>query len=210
MGKISAAFVLVFLSPFLILILTIKFFEDGSNPIYVSKRVGLGAEEFNFYKIRTMSIDDNLKHIVTTANYDPRITNFGHFLRKYKIDEFLQFINIINGTVNWIGPRPNVIQETSLYNDYEQKLLTYTPGLTDLASIYFANLGGLIPHGADANDYYRQYIRPLKNNISLVFMSKRTSFDSFLVIIATVLIILNINLKNRVISYLVNKYEIKV
>lgn len=209
MGKIFAIFILVLISPFLCIVLLIKYIEDGENPIYVSKRVGLGGVEFNFYKIRTMSADNALRHIVTTANYDSRITDFGHFLRKYKIDEFLQLINIINGSVSWIGPRPNVIQETSLYNDFEKKLLTYNPGLTDLASLYFANIGDLIPREADANDYYRKNIRPLKNNISLVFMSQRSNLDNILIIIATFLVVLNLNFKDKLISYLFKKYNIK-
>ena len=145
---ISACFLLVILSPLILIFLLIKYFEDFKNPVYVSKRVGKDGKEFKFYKIRTMCVDaDKQKYGLIKEGLnetdgpafkmkeDPRITKVGKFYRKWSIDELLQLINVINGSMSVVGPRPPIPREVEDYTEEQRQRLMVKGGLLCLWQI---------------------------------------------------------------------------
>ena len=144
----SAGLLFLVLSPFLLIFLLIKWLEDFHNPIYVSRRVGKDGKVFKFYKIRTMCVGaDKMKNDLIEAGKneadgpvfkikdDPRITRVGRIYRKLSIDELLQLINIINGTMSVVGPRPPIPSEVEEYTEYQRHRLDVKGGLLCLWQI---------------------------------------------------------------------------
>lgn len=145
---LSATVVLLLVSPVLLLVLLIKWLEDFHNPVYVSKRVGKDGKIFKILKIRTMVpnaeemkqqlIEQGLNEADPPAfkmKNDPRITKFGKFLRKFSIDEILQLLNIINGTMSVVGPRPPIPEEVEQYTEEQMHRLDVKGGLLCLWQI---------------------------------------------------------------------------
>ncbi len=145
---VFAGLMLVVLFPFILLLLLIKWLEDFHNPIYVSKRVGKDGKPFTFFKIRTMCpkaerMKGNLEEQglnemegpVFKIKNDPRITKIGKFYRKFSLDELLQLINIINGTMSIVGPRPPLPQEVEKYTEEQKRRLDVKGGLLCLWQI---------------------------------------------------------------------------
>ncbi len=145
---VSASLLLIVLSPFIAVFLLIKWLEDFHNPVYVSTRVGKDGKEFKFFKIRTMCVDadkkkdglinDGLNETdgpVFKMKKDPRITKVGRFYRKWSIDELLQLINVINGTMSVVGPRPPLPREVAEYTEEQRQRLMVKGGLLCLWQI---------------------------------------------------------------------------
>lgn len=145
---VSSGLLLVILSPVILLCLLIKFLEDGHNPVYVSKRVGRNGKIFRFFKIRTMCanaekmkqdlIDQGKNEMdgpVFKIKNDPRITKFGRILRISSLDEILQLINIFNGTMSVVGPRPPIPSEVEEYTEEQRRRLEVKGGLLCLWQI---------------------------------------------------------------------------
>ena len=145
---LSSGLVLIVLSPIVLLCLLIKFLEDFHNPVYVSKRVGKNGKIFRFFKIRTMCVgsdkmkDDLIKQGLNESDgpvfkikNDPRITRFGKFLRKTSLDEILQLLNILNGTMSVVGPRPPIPCEVEKYTPMQRQRLEVKGGLLCLWQI---------------------------------------------------------------------------
>ncbi len=145
---VAALLLLIVLSPFILIFLLIKWLEDFKNPVYVSKRIGKNGKEFRFYKIRTMCVGadkqkaDLIKDDLNEADgpvfkmkQDPRITKVGRFYRKWSIDELLQLLNIINGSMSVVGPRPPIPGEVSQYTEEQRQRLTVKGGLLCLWQI---------------------------------------------------------------------------
>ena len=128
------------LSPIILVIGILIFFQDFKNPIFSSTRVGKNKKKFKLYKFRTMVVNNEINLIRTTRKNDPRITYIGKWVRSYKLDEIIQLWNVIKNDMTIVGPRPNVEEEIKFYNNKDLKLLNYKPGLTDFASIWFINL----------------------------------------------------------------------
>jgi lipopolysaccharide/colanic/teichoic acid biosynthesis glycosyltransferase len=112
---------LVLLLPLFLIIILIIFFQDFSNPLYISKRVGKGGDEFSFYKFRSMRINSDSSGVDSTSTNDSRITPIGNFIRRYKIDELSQLLNVLIGNMSLVGPRPNVKRDTDIYTVQEKK-----------------------------------------------------------------------------------------
>lgn len=165
---LSALFLVAF-SPVLIAAALAKFFEDGSNPFYVSQRVGLGGRAFSLIKIRTMAVGSHTTGVDTTVAQDPRVTRVGRVLRASKIDELPQLLNVLLGDMRIVGPRPNVPREVAKYTTPEQLLLSVPPGLTDLASIAFFDLAERLSGALDANRAYEVHIRPYKSRLGILY-----------------------------------------
>lgn len=150
------------------------FFEDWKSPFYIKNRVGKNGRTFRFIKLRTMRIDADRSGIDTTIDNDPRITVIGKWLRKTKADEFPQFWHVLAGTMSLVGPRPNIETEVALYTEEEQRLLTVQPGITDLSSIVFNNLGEILKNQQDPNIAYAQLVRPWKSRLGLWYIDNRS------------------------------------
>jgi lipopolysaccharide/colanic/teichoic acid biosynthesis glycosyltransferase len=154
--------VIIILLPLIFLLCVIAFFEDRENPIFSATRVGRNGVNFTMFKVRTMKSDPLLTAVESTANDDPRITRLGSQIRKYKLDEFPQLLNVVLGQMSLVGPRPNTVRAVSNYSTAEQRLLSVRPGITDLASIVYSREGEILAGSTDPDAAYELLIRPGK------------------------------------------------
>ena len=136
--------VLIIGLPFGLLIVICIAVDSRGNVIYKQKRVGRNNVDFQLYKFRTMCADADKGSQITVSDHDSRITKTGAFLRKYKIDEFPQFLNILKGEMSIVGPRPEVRKYVDMYTPEQMRVLSVRPGLTDYASIRYVNENALL------------------------------------------------------------------
>ncbi|MDN5205374.1 sugar transferase [Fulvivirgaceae bacterium BMA10] len=176
---------LLILSPvFLIFSILIKL--DSKGPIfYLQTRVGKQGKDFKLFKFRTMRVDSDKKGLLTVGHRDNRITKVGYYLRKYKVDEFPQFLNILIGDMSFVGPRPEVRRYVDLYDEHQQKVLDVKPGLTDYASIEYVNENELLKSAKDPEQLYINEIMPAKLNINLRYIANRSFFQDIKILFLT-------------------------
>ena len=172
---VSSSVVLVVLSPvFAAIAVWIKL--DSPGPVFYRQvRVGRGNRDFYLYKFRSMRVGADRQGLITVGGKDPRVTRSGHFIRKYKLDEFPQLINVIKGDMSIVGPRPEVRKYVEMYTPEQMKVLCVRPGLTDPASIRYRNENELLATVEDPERYYREVIMPDKLRLSLEYVH-RASF----------------------------------
>ena len=172
---IAATLGLTLLSPLLVILSVAIWLQDYHSPFYIANRVGRGERPFRMVKFRSMVIKADSSGVDSTAGDDPRITSLGRFTRRFKLDEIPQLWNVLRGSMSLVGPRPNVERETVLYTPEEKRLLTVRPGITDLASIVFADEGEILQGSADPDLTYNQVIRPWKSRLGLLYVDARPS-----------------------------------
>lgn len=166
---LSAAVLIVF-SPVLAVTLLLVWWQDGHDPFYRAIRVARGGSDFTMLKIRSMVVHADKTGVNSTAGNDRRITAVGRFIRRWKLDEVSQFLNVLRGDMSVVGPRPNTrAWGTELYTEVERGLLDLKPGITDLASIVFSDEGTILHGAAHADASYNQIIRPWKSRLGLVY-----------------------------------------
>ena len=165
---------LLVMSPVLWICILLIWLEDRHYPFYIARRVGRYGKTFRMIKLRSMAVGADKSSIDSTAGSDKRITWVGHFMRRYKLDEFSQLWNVLHGDMSVVGPRPNVPREVDLYTDEEQHLLDTRPGITDLASIVFSYEGDILEGSEDPDLKYNQVIRPWKSRLGLLYVKERT------------------------------------
>lgn len=185
--RLLSAVGLLFLSPVLVPVLILVWAQDGHSPFYVAQRTGKNSVKFKMIKIRSMVVNADKTGVDSTANNDQRITAVGGFVRKYKLDEFVQLFNVLVGDMSLVGPRPNVPRETDLYTPEEQQLLTVKPGITDFASIVFADEGDILEGSEDADISYHQLIRPGKSRLGLFYLKNTNPIVDIKIVFLTVL-----------------------
>lgn len=154
------------LSPLLIIVAILVKLDSPGPAIYRQIRVGKDERPFELFKFRSMYVDaDQRGRNITTAG-DPRVTSFGTFLRKSKIDELPQLINVIRGDMSLVGPRPEVPEYVEKYPpEAKQKIFSVRPGITDNASILFRNEGDLLSSAKDPTKFYVTEILPKKISV---------------------------------------------
>jgi lipopolysaccharide/colanic/teichoic acid biosynthesis glycosyltransferase len=162
--------ILLLLSPLLALVTFLVWNVDRRTPFYVASRVGRGGRPYRMIKYRSMYLGAHRTGVMSTAADDPRITPIGAFLRRYKLDELPQLLNVLKGEMSLVGPRPNVPPEVALYSDEERHLLDARPGITDIASIVFSDEGDILRGSQDANRDYNLLIRPWKSRLGLHYV----------------------------------------
>lgn len=174
---VVAAIALVLLSPILLLIaLTVKVCSPGPV-LYRGIRVGWDGRLFSMLKFRTMVLNAESLGGSATAADDQRLTNRGKFLRRYKLDELPQVLNVLAGDMSLVGPRPEVQKYVSLYSPEEKAILSVRPGITDWASIWNSNEAAVLEGSRDPEKTYEELIRPTKLALQLLY----TRNHSFLV-----------------------------
>ena len=167
------AIICIFLStPLLFLIAGITAMYSDGPVIYRGERVGLNGSHFYIFKFRTM-VPDAEKGSSTTSSNDPRVTPIGRFLRKYKLDELPQFFNVLIGSMSFVGPRPEIPFFVSKYSTEQLEILEAKPGITDLASVYFRNMGDMIEDANPENSYLSR-IWKKKNTLRLEYVRNRS------------------------------------
>jgi lipopolysaccharide/colanic/teichoic acid biosynthesis glycosyltransferase len=138
-----------------------------------------------------MHVNAHKKGLLTIGGRDPRVTSIGYYLRKFKLDELPQLINVFIGDMSFVGPRPEVRQFVNLYSGIQKKVLNVKPGITDLASIEFRNENEILSKEEDPNQYYIDNIMPKKLEINLKYINQRNLLKDFVVIIKTIKVIFN-------------------
>lgn len=167
---ISISFLILLLPLLIIIAVIIKF--TGTGPIfYYGKRTGLYGKPFKIIKFRTMVIDAEVIGGPTTGTDDPRVCRFGRFLRKSKLDEIPQLINVLLGQMSLVGPRPEVEVYTSRYIGEEKLILLMRPGITDYSSLKFADLDNMVGV-TNPDNYYQEYILPVKNQLRIKYVKE--------------------------------------
>lgn len=159
---------LIILTPFYLIISVFIIAEAGMPVLYKADRGGYKGKTFKIYKFRTMVKDADKIGGGTTALNDSRITKVGNLLRKTKLDEITQLINIIKGEMSFIGPRPELIQYTNQYEDDEKLILEVRPGITDYSSLKFINLDEIVGN-QNADGYYEKYVLKKKNQLRIKY-----------------------------------------
>lgn len=176
---------LIVFFPLLFLIALVIKLEDRGPVFYRGARVGRYGRLFRIFKFRTMVVNAEKLGGPSTADDDPRITKIGKLLRKYKLDEVPQLINVLKGEMSLVGPRPEVPQEVNVYSQEEKALLSVRPGLTDYASIAFHNEGEILKGRADPHEAYRMLIRPEKIKLGLKYVRNRSLLTDFKILLKT-------------------------
>ncbi len=180
---VAAAAGLVILSP-VIAGIAIAIKRGSKGPLlYKGTRVGMNGEPFNMLKFRTMVVDADKIGGSSTPEDDPRVTPIGKTLRKYKLDELPQLINVLTGDMSFVGPRPQVKWAVDLYTPEERQILEVRPGITDEASLKFSNEAEILKGSKDPDKDYIEKIHPEKMRLSLEYVRNR-SFSGDLSIIA--------------------------
>lgn len=178
-------FGLILLSPlFLIIVLCIACSSSGSI-FYKQARVGKDGVDFQLYKFRTMAVGSDKDHLITIGAKDNRITKVGFFLRKYKLDELPQLVNVLLGDMSLVGPRPEVRKYVDLYDDEQREILKIRPGITDYASILYMNENALLENTADAEKMYIEQIMPQKIRYNRIYINNYTVVEYFKIIFLT-------------------------
>ena len=187
---VLAAIGLVAASPLLGVVLFLIWLQDRKSPLYTPQRAAAGGGVFRMIKLRTMVMNaDRLGGSSTAAN-DRRITRIGSFVRRFKLDELTQLWNVLVGEMSLVGPRPNLKEETDLYTAEERKLLSVRPGITDFASIVFADEGEILRDKPDPDLAYNQLIRPWKSRLGIFYVEHRSvPLDLALIVLTLVSIV---------------------
>jgi lipopolysaccharide/colanic/teichoic acid biosynthesis glycosyltransferase len=160
--------------------------EDGGPVFYRGVRVGRGGVPFQMFKFRTMVVNADRIGGPSTADGDPRITRIGRWLRRHKLDELPQFLNVLTGEMSFVGPRPEVPYYVSLYTPEEKIILSVRPGITDLATLWNANEGEVLATSADPEKAYMEQIRPEKIRLQLEYVHSQSVWIDLSIIWRTV------------------------
>ena len=165
---------LLVLSPlFLVLAVWIKC--DSAGPVFYRQvRVGRNNRDFRLYKFRSMRVGSDRKGLITIGGHDPRVTRSGYYIRRYKLDELPQLINVFVGDMSLVGPRPEVRKYVGLYTPEQMRVLVVRPGITDLASIRYRNENELLEQVDDPDRYYVDVIMQDKLQINLEYVASHS------------------------------------
>lgn len=177
---------LLFLSPlFLVLAIWIKI--DSSGPVfYKQSRVGRDNKDFMLYKFRSMRMGADKYGLITVGGRDPRVTRSGYFIRKYKLDELPQLINVLKGDMSLVGPRPEVRKYVDMYTEEQRKVLSVRPGITDYASIKYVDENVLLEKSANPEKTYIENVMPDKLQYNMLYIEHATLSEYFKIIFLTI------------------------
>lgn len=178
-------FGLIILSPLFLLIFVLVKTDTKGPVIYKQTRVGKNGKDFAVLKFRSMKQDSESKGLLTVGGKDPRITKTGYFIRKYKLDELPQLINVLKGDMSFVGPRPEVRKYVLLYDEVQKKVLDVNPGITDVASIKYRNENEMLEGSDDPESFYIKEIMPVKLKMNLEYINDRSFFKDIKVILNT-------------------------
>tara|TARA_A100001388_G_scaffold277253_1_gene267645 strand:+ start:22026 stop:22757 length:732 start_codon:yes stop_codon:yes gene_type:complete len=183
----GSIFGLLIFSPILLITIFLIWLEDKKSPFYIAERVGVKGKLFKMIKLRSMVINAYKTGVDSTSESDSRITSMGKFIRKYKLDELSQLLNVLLGDMSLVGPRPNVQNETNIYTKLEKNLLNIKPGITDFSSIIFSDESKILKHYKDPDLAYNQLIRPWKSRLGLFYVENNNILIDLSIILITII-----------------------
>lgn len=154
---------------------------------FKQERIGQNGIPFHLLKFRSMVTDSESKGKITVGTRDPRITKVGYYIRRYKLDEFPQFINVLKGEMSIVGPRPEVKEYVDLYTDEQRKILSVKPGITDYASLAYFHENELLAKSDNPQETYINEVMPEKIKLNEKYLSNPTLSEDLIIIRKTVL-----------------------
>jgi lipopolysaccharide/colanic/teichoic acid biosynthesis glycosyltransferase len=177
---------LILLLPFF-LVIAIWIKADSLGPVFYRQvRVGKKNTDFRIFKFRTMYSGSDRSGLITIGGRDPRVTRSGYMLRRYKLDELPQFLNVLSGEMSVVGPRPEVRKYVAMYNAEQLKVLDVKPGITDYASVEYADENELLAKAADPEKEYVEIIMPAKLNLNLKYIREQSLLTDLRIIATTI------------------------
>lgn len=182
----SSLFFLILLFPLIIFFAVWITLDSKGGVFYRQVRVGKNNRDFKMLKFRSMRPGSDTEGLLTIGGRDPRITSAGHFLRKSKLDELPQLINIIKGDMSVVGPRPEVRKYVALYSAEQMKVLKVRPGLTDYASLEYIDESTLLGESPDPEKTYIETIMPAKLELNLRYINERSFSGDLKIIFKTI------------------------
>ncbi len=197
---------LILLAPLLAAIAAAIWLNDHHSPFYFALRVARRGGDFRMIKFRTMIPNAWKSGVNSTASGDARITRIGTWLRKGKLDELPQLWNVLTGDMSLVGPRPQVRADVNLYTSEEWRMLEARPGITDLASIVFADEGEILAGSSDPDLLYNQIIRPWKSRLALLYLENQSFLRDIQILSLTALALFSRRRALRVINVLVDAF----
>jgi len=184
---IFASFIgLLLLSPFFIIISIVIIFDSRGGVFYKQVRVGKNNIDFKLFKFRSMSTGSDKKGLLTVGGRDSRITRSGYFIRKYKLDELPQLLNVLFGDMSLVGPRPEVRKYVDMYNAEQMKVLSVKPGITDYASIEYSNENELLAKSSEPEKTYIEEIMPAKLLLNQKYIAEQGLLTDIKIILRTI------------------------
>jgi len=183
---LMAVFSLLILFPAMVIIAVWIMVDSRGGIFYLQKRVGKGNKDFNIFKFRTMHPGADAKGLLTVGGRDYRVSRAGYYLRKSKLDELPQLLNIIIGDMSIVGPRPEVRKFVDLYNEKQMKVLSVRPGLTDYASLEYFDENKILEKSSDPEKDYIEIIMPAKLELNLRYISERSLLLDIRIILQTI------------------------
>lgn len=177
---------LIILLPFLIVIALWVGLSSKGGVFYLQQRVGKGNADFKLFKFRTMYTDSDKKGLLTVGDRDSRITSAGYFLRKYKLDELPQLLNVLFGSMSMVGPRPEVRKYVDMYTDEQKQVLNVKPGITDYASLQYFNENQLLAKSLNPEQTYISEVMPVKLKLNQKYIKDASLITDIKVILGTV------------------------
>jgi lipopolysaccharide/colanic/teichoic acid biosynthesis glycosyltransferase len=187
---VSSLLGLILVSPVLVTIAILIKKEDGGPVFYRGARVGRFGKTFRIFKFRTMVVNAEKLGGPSTADDDPRVTKMGKFIRKYKLDELPQVINVLKGEMSVVGPRPEVQMYVDMFKEEEKIILSVRPGITDWASIWNPDEGAILAGSPDPEKTYMEKIRPEKIRLQLKYVKERSFLVDIKIILETLTTVL--------------------
>jgi lipopolysaccharide/colanic/teichoic acid biosynthesis glycosyltransferase len=179
-------FGLVILLPLFVIVSIFILLDDGLPIFYKQTRIGKNFKPFTLLKFRSMYQNKTSDSLITIGNRDERITKSGYFIRKYKIDELPQLINVLIGNMSIVGPRPEVKKYVDLYDVQQQQILSIKPGITDYASIVYSNENELLAKSQEPEKTYIQEVMPHKLSLNLKYLNEQSFMTDIKIIFNTI------------------------
>jgi lipopolysaccharide/colanic/teichoic acid biosynthesis glycosyltransferase len=176
---------LIILFPFFIVFFLLIRLESKGGAFYIQERIGKNGKPFGLYKFRSMRVGSDAEGLLTVGERDNRITRIGYILRKTKIDELPQLMNVLKGDMSLVGPRPEVKKYTDMYTEEQRKVLCVRPGITDYASIEYVNENELLSKADDPERMYIEKVMPDKIKLNMKYLEHYTIGEYFKIIFLT-------------------------
>ena len=178
---------LIVLSPIFVIIALCIVLDSRGGVFYRQVRVGRDGKDFRLFKFRSMASGADNKGLITVGAKDSRVTRVGYFLRKYKLDELPQLLNVVRGEMSLVGPRPEVRKYVDMYTVEQHKVLAVVPGITDYASIEYADENTILGQASDPDRAYVEQIMPDKIRYNMKYINNRCLKEYFKIIFLTLM-----------------------
>jgi len=177
---------LIVLLPLFLVVTLLILIDSKGGAFFFQSRVGKNNRDFQMIKFRTMFSDSEKKGFLTVGNTDARITTIGRWLRRYKIDEFPQLLNILKGEMSFVGPRPEVRKYVDLYNDEQMSVLSVKQGLTDYASLEYIKENEILEQYDNPEEVYIEKIMPEKLALNIKYIKDKGFFTDLKIMLKTI------------------------